>query len=235
MTQTRREKYREDTRDEILTIAWKQIGEAGAVGLSLRGIAREMGMTAPGLYRYYKDRNELVTTMLIDAFDSFSQTLETARDAYAAEDHAGRFRAICRAYFRWGAANPQKYILLFTTPIPGYEFTEEVIPSARRSFLVLLGVIREAQEAGRIAQEIAPDYLSKSLIDRYEELQKMGMPSTPPVIHLALSTWNNIHGMTSLFLQGYSLSFLKGQVNDFVETEIERMVKQLGLEKLMSH
>lgn len=51
MTQTRREKLRDATREEIMSTAWKQIGEVGASGLSLRGIAREMGMTAPGLYR----------------------------------------------------------------------------------------------------------------------------------------------------------------------------------------
>ena len=76
MTQTRRERIREATIDEIKSTAWKQVGETGAATLSLRAIAREMGMTAPGLYRYYKDRDALVTGLLIDAFDSFSAALE---------------------------------------------------------------------------------------------------------------------------------------------------------------
>ncbi len=81
MTQTRRERARDATREEILSTAWKQIGEVGAVGLSLRGIAREMGMTAPGLYRYYKDRDALVTALLMDAFTSFTASLEAGRDS----------------------------------------------------------------------------------------------------------------------------------------------------------
>ena len=83
MNPNRREKKRMATLDEIRATAWKQIGEMGAASLSLRGIAREMGMTAPALYRYYKDRNALVTALLIDAFTAFGNSLEAARDAYS--------------------------------------------------------------------------------------------------------------------------------------------------------
>ncbi len=85
MAQTRRERIRVSTIDEIKTTAWKQVAEQGAASLSLRAIAREMGMTAPGLYRYFKDRDGLVTALLIDAFDSFSTTLE-----FGSRDMRGR-------------------------------------------------------------------------------------------------------------------------------------------------
>jgi len=230
MTQTRRERLHKETIEEIKTTSWKQIGELGAAGLSLRGIAREMGMTAPGLYRYYNDRDALVTALLIDAFESFSMALETARDAFNADDHLGRFRAICKAYFHWGAENPQKYVLLFGTPIPGYQFNAKVGPSAQKSFLVLQGVIGEAHKAGKIAAEVAAIRLPASLQAQYEALQKIGMPYTPLDTHLALSTWNTIHGLTSLFLYGYSREFLGEQVESFVDSEIERMVQACGLE-----
>ena len=230
MTQSRRERLHKETIEEIKATAWKQIGELGAAGLSLRGIAREMGMTAPGLYRYYQDRDALVTALLIDAFESFSMALETARDAFDADDHLGRFRAICKAYFRWGVENPQKYILLFGTPIPGYQFNAEVGPSAQKSFLVLQGVIGEAHKAGKIIGESAAIRFPTLLESQYEALHRIGMPYTPLVTHLALSTWNTIHGLTSLFLYGYSQGFLGEQVEQFLESEIERMVKAFGLE-----
>ena len=230
MAKNRREKLREATREEIMSTAWKQIREVGASGLSLRGIAREMGMTAPGLYRYYQDRDALVTALLVDAFDSFSIALETARDEVEEDNHISRFRAICKAYFQWGMANPQKYILLFGTPIPGYQFTTEVGPSAKKSFLLLQGVIGEAHQAGKIVGEVEALGLPTNLKVQYEALQKIGMPYTPLVTHLALSTWNTIHGLTSLFLYGYSSGFLGEQVESFVESEIERMVKTYGLE-----
>src|SRR5215207_10963209 len=108
MNPNRRETKRTATLDEIRATAWKQIGEMGAAALSLRAIAREMGMTAPALYRYYKDRDALVTALLIDAFTAFGAALEAGRDSRPAADHAGQFRAACKAYFTWAAQNPQR-------------------------------------------------------------------------------------------------------------------------------
>jgi AcrR family transcriptional regulator len=229
MTQNRRERIRLSTIDEIKSTAWKQIVERGAASLSLRAIAREMGMTAPGLYRYFKDRDALVTGLLIDAFDSFSGALELARDTCAAGDHVGRFCSICKAYFKWGMANPQKYIFLFGTPIPGYQLAGEVGPSAQRSFLILQGVIGEVHATGRIKGEPGMPRLPASLNSQYNLLRKYGMPYTGVVTHLALSTWSTIHGITSLCLYGYFSGFLGEQVESFLEIEIERMVRSIGI------
>ena len=86
MNTNRREKKRNATLDEIRATAWKQIGELGAASLSLRGIAREMGVTAPALYRYYQDRDALVTALLIDAFTAFGSALETAPEFVVIDD-----------------------------------------------------------------------------------------------------------------------------------------------------
>lgn len=229
MNPDRREKKRNAALAEIRATAWKQIGEMGAPALSLRGIAREMGITAPALYRYYKDRDALVTALLLDAFTAFSQTLETARDTFSVDDHTGRFRAICKAYFGWAAQNPQRYALLFGTPIPGYLFAEELGPVAQRSFLVLQGVIGEAHAAGMVTGELAALRLPTGLKNKYEALRKMGMPYSPVATHLALSVWSTIHGMTSLYLHKYLTGFLQENVETFFEFETEKMVRMLGL------
>lgn len=230
MTQTRRERIRTETIDEIKATAWKQVAEQGAASLSLRAIAREMGMTAPGLYRYYQDRDALVTALLMDAFDSFTHAMEIARDECDSDDHVGRFRAISKAYFQWAASDPQKYLFLFGTPIPGYQFAPELGESAQRSFLVLQGVIGEAHKAGKITGELTALRMPTSLKSQYEALKKLGMPYVPIVTHLALYTWGTVHGMTSLFLYGYFTSFLGEQVEVFVDVEIEKMIRVLGLE-----
>lgn len=230
MAQTRRERLRTSTMDEIKDTAWKQIAEQGAASLSLRAIAREMGMTAPGLYRYYKDRDALVTALLMDAFSSFTESLETGRDTCAITDHVGRFHGMCQAYFQWAAENPQRYMLLFGTPIQGYLFAEELGPVAQRSFLVLQGVIGEAFAAGKIKDEVVTRKLPTGLRSQYEVLRKFGMPYTGAVTQLALSAWSMIHGMTSLYLYNYLSGFLQGEVGAFVEFEINRMIKAIGLE-----
>lgn len=229
MNPNRREKKRTAILDEIRATAWKQIGEMGAASLSLRGIAREMGMTAPALYRYYKDRDALVTALLIDAFTAFSDALQAGCDAYAADDHAGRFGGMCKGYFHWAVQNPQRYALLFGTPIPGYIFAQELGPVAQRSFLILQGVIGEAHAAGKITGEWGTLRLPTALKTQYEMLRKMGMPYTPQVTHLALSVWSMMHGITSLYLHHYLTSFLQEDVEAFVDLEIEKIAHLLGL------
>src|SRR5215210_2986993 len=167
MNPSRREQKRTAALEEIRSTAWKQIGEMGAGSLSLRAIAREMGMTAPALYRFYKDRDALVTALLIDAFTAFSDALEAGRDAHPSENYAGRFRAMCKAYFQWAAENPQRYALLFGTPIPGYLFSQELGPAAQRSFLIVQGMIGEAHAAGKITGEWATVRLPAVLNSQY--------------------------------------------------------------------
>src|ERR1051325_10737267 len=136
MSSKHREKMRLAIREEIIATAWKHIGELGAAGLSLRAIAREMEMTALALYIYCADRHSLITTLTIEACTSFRDALETARDARRVDDHVGRFKAISLAYRQWAIDYPQRYILIFGTPIAGYCMPEEVEPASQRSFQI---------------------------------------------------------------------------------------------------
>lgn len=230
MKPTRRERIREATIEEIKSIAWRQIEEQGAAALSLRAIAREMGMTAPGLYRYYPSRDDLVTALISEAFDSFSQYLEAALDAVPITDHAERFRKVCEAYFHWAVAAPARYSLIFGTPAPGYRMGEAAYPSAQRAFLVLQTVLGEAVAAGeaRGAAALAP--LPPELRARYQELQKFGMPYAPIATHLALTAWGALHGFTSLCLHGYLENFLADQVEGFLQKQIEQLAGLFGFE-----
>jgi AcrR family transcriptional regulator len=230
MVQTRRERVREATRDEIIAASWKQIAETGAPSLSLRAIAREMGMTAPGLYRYYPSRDDLVTALIIDAFNSFSDALETARDACPQDAHADRYRAVCMAYFQWGAKNPSRYLFIFGTPVSGYQMSELAVPSARRGFLIQQGVIGEAYKAGYVNPPESDIKFPRGLLARYKYLGQVGMPYLPVVTHLSLITWSTMHGITSLHLHNYLQGFLAEQVEGYVRHEIERLVRWLGLE-----
>jgi AcrR family transcriptional regulator len=230
MSPTRRERIRETTFEEIKSVAWKQIADQGVPALSLRAIAREMGMTAPGLYRYYPSRDDLVTALIIEAFNSFSQRLEAARDVQHADDHAGRYRAVCEAYFHWAVAAPSRYTLIFGAPVPGYQMGEAAYPSAQRGFLVLQAVIGEALAAGKIHRPAGANTLSLELLARYAALQKLGMPFDTTATHLALTTWSTLHGITALYLYGYLGRFLAGHVEAFVRQEIEQLMMLLGLE-----
>jgi AcrR family transcriptional regulator len=224
-----REKRRTITLEEIHAAAWKQIGELGAASLSLRGIGRELGMSAPGLYYYYKDRDALVTALLMESFTAFGDALEAGRDSCPAGDYAGRIRAICKAYFNWAAQNPQRYALMFDAPIQGYLFAKELGPAAQRSFVILQRVMGEAQAAGKITGPWAAVRLPAGLKLQLEALKKTGIPFTPFASHLALAVWSTLHGMTSLYLHQFLSGFLQQQVDAFVDFEIEKINRMLGL------
>jgi len=224
-----REKRRAITLNEIRATAWEQIGERGADSLSVRGIARKMGVSATSVYYYFKDHDGLVTALLLEAFQAFGDALEAARDSCPATDHAGRFRLLCRAYFDWAVQNPQRYALLFGTPIEDYLLAPELGPLAQRSFLILQRVIGEAHVAGKISGPWAVLRLPASLRAQYEELRRLGMPYVLMVTHLALSVWTTMHGITSLYMHHSLGGFLQQEVVTFVDFEIDKLTRTLGL------
>jgi hypothetical protein len=156
--------------------------------------------------------------------------LESSRNSCKPDDHVARFRAVCKAYFQWAISNPQKYALIFGTPVPGYQLDQRAGPAAQRGFLVLQNVIGEAYTAGKITGDAVTVRLPAALKSQYEVLKKYGMPYVPVVTHLALSTWSMVHGMASLYLYGYFAGFLADQSESFVNLEIEKMIRALGFE-----
>src|SRR5512143_3167717 len=131
-----------DLQEAIKKTAWKQIAEFGAPALSLRAIARELKITAPAIYNYFPDREALVTALIIDAFTSFGDWQLEARDSFPESDLPGRLYAIGLAYREWAHAFPQRYQLIFGTPIPGYQAPlEQTFPASARSPSALLSVV----------------------------------------------------------------------------------------------
>ena len=193
---------REATQEEILNTAWQQISRLGSPSLSLRGIAQTMGLTAPALYRYYPSRDELVTAMIIEAYQSLGQALEASIQAMAAEDHARRFLAVGCAYREWALARPERFALIFGTPIPGYHAPlERTLPAASRALGVLMAVLQAAWDAGRIQR---PPILGASLQGQMQAWKDAHALTTHPVVlYLTLISWARVHGLTSLELHGH--------------------------------
>src|ERR1043165_2727827 len=129
MVRPTRKKQIHDLQKQIKDTAWKQIAEFGTPALSLRAIARKLKITAPAIYNYFPDRDALVTALIIDAYKSFGDSQLEARDAVPVNDVQGRMQAIGIAYRTWAHTYPQRYQLIFGTPIPGYEAPlMEVLP-----------------------------------------------------------------------------------------------------------
>ena len=143
---TRRERQRTETTAEIKEAAWIELQAAGLQDLSLRSVARRLGMAPSALYRYFENRDALVTAMLIDAYSAFGEVLEQ-RYAEAAAKPKARAREIylevAKQYRSWALAHPLEYKLIYGTTIPGYTGTEQTTLASMRATDVLLQIMAD--------------------------------------------------------------------------------------------
>ncbi len=185
-------------QEAIKTTAWKQIAEYGAPALSLRAIARELGLTAPAIYNYFPRRDDLVTALIVDAFTSFGDWQIRACEAVPEADPVGRLMAIGLAYREWALTYPQRYHLIFGTPIPGYVApAERVMPAAARSLGVLVGSIQALQTAGRLKTADLPQ--APPVGNPHLDLWKsVGVEISMASLTVAILIWSHVHGLVSL-------------------------------------
>ena len=159
MARSRRERLRAQTFNEIKQTARYQMREHGAASISLRAIAREMGMSAPAIYRYFANYSELITSLIIDAFTSLADALEkadqrivaAASDLNSAETHHNRLKTLGLTYRDWATKWPQDYLLIFGTPLPNYTAAvEQTEPATQRVYQSLITVLASAQNNGHL-------------------------------------------------------------------------------------
>jgi AcrR family transcriptional regulator len=143
-----RERVRAELTGEITDAARRQLAEVGAAALSLRAVAREVGMVSSAVYRYFPSRDDLLTRLIIDGYDDLGTAAEAA-DAPSAPP-IERWRTVCRAVRSWALAHPHEYALLYGSPVPGYSAPADTIPAAARVGVVLGRILGEAARAGAL-------------------------------------------------------------------------------------
>lgn len=158
--------------------ARRQLVAEGAAKLSLRAVARELGMVSSALYRYFPSRDDLLTALIIDAYDSLGESAERAHESVAGAGPLERWVATCEAVRHWSLDHPHEYALIYGSPVPGYTAPQATVPPAARVGLLLIGIVRDAHqgsglpelpavpedlqaEAARIAADLAPDLPSE--------------------------------------------------------------------------
>ena len=139
-----RSRVRAQLTQEIKDEARRQLAEAGASALSLRAVARELGMVSSGIYRYFKSRDDLLTALIIDAYDSLGAEVEAAEALCEPTDFAGRWGACCHGVRNWALRQPHEYALIYGSPVPGYRAPVDTNSPASRVTQALVAIIREA-------------------------------------------------------------------------------------------
>lgn len=231
MEQTRRERLRTEMVAGIKETAWQQIGQEGAAALSLRAIAREMGISAPALYRYFAGRDELVTALIIDAYNALADAMEIADSAMNATDYNGRFQAIAHTYRQWALAHPQDFTLIYGTPIPGYQAPPErtIAPAAR--VLQAIGLLlAEAEQAGKLSApsvyQILPQALHQTAAALTSQLPVSNV--SPAVIALTMILWSTLYGLVWGELYGHFPPGL-AEAGELYQVEVQAICHRLRL------
>lgn len=186
---------------DVSRIARTHLAESGAAGLSVRAIARELGLVSSALYRYYPSRDALLTQLIIEAYDELGEAVETAEAACNRDDLAHRYRTASHAVRDWAKANPNEYALIYGSPVPGYAAPDDTIDPAVRVPAVL----------SRIAADMDPDnLLLRTSSDLAPGLQRqfasiataLGQDVDPRVLLVGVTQWAQLFGMVSFELFG---------------------------------
>ena len=147
---TARERARAEITREITDIARARLAAEGAAALSLRAVARDMGMVSSAVYRYFGSRDELLTALIIDGYNAIGEAVENADAACRRSDYSGRWLAACRAARGWAIAHPHEYALIYGSPVPGYQAPADTIGPAARSAVVFGRLVSDAHAVGQL-------------------------------------------------------------------------------------
>ena len=168
--------------------------------MSLRAVARDLGMVSSAVYRYVPNRDALLTMLIIDAYDSLGEAVEKAERAMSRDDYLGRFLAACHGVRNWALAHPQEYALIYGSPVPGYAAPEDTIAPASRVPTVLITILVDIEVAGR-----APAAAVDPVVRR--QLAPSGSSSTDSFrttcCSAGIAAWSGLFGAVSFEFGGH--------------------------------
>ncbi|MGW1060850.1 TetR/AcrR family transcriptional regulator [Micromonospora rubida] len=196
-----RARVRAEMLDEIKAVARRHLADDGA-NLSLRAVARDMGMVSSAIYRYFPSRDDLLTALIIDAYDTLGAAVESADAGADRLDLRGRWHAACRAARDWALAHPAEYALLYGSPVPGYAAPDDTVGPAQRPPAILVGILRDGVAAGLLS---APDpgELPEPLRTDLAEVADALVPGLPEaLLARGMAGWTQLFGLISFELFG---------------------------------
>jgi AcrR family transcriptional regulator len=222
-----RERVRAELTAEITDAARRQLAEVGAAALSLRAVAREVGMVSSAVYRYFPSRDDLLTRLIIDGYDDLGAAAEAADDPTAAP--ADRWLAVCRSVRAWALAHPHEYALLYGSPVPGYAAPVDTVAAAARVGIVLGRILGDAARDGALPPAAGVERDEALVSDDAVTVLGGEHPSLDDAVRIrALLAWSSLYGTISFELFGHFV----GSVEDgdrYFDRVIGELAALIGL------
>ncbi|MFK4297144.1 AcrR family transcriptional regulator [Arthrobacter sp. GAS37] len=202
---TPRERARARTVADIIRLGRQHLALHGAAGLSLRAVARDLGVVSSAVYRYVESRDELLTLLLIDAYGELGDEVDAAVDALPGDDYRGRFLALGRAVRQWALREPARYALLFGSPVPGYQApAERTTEPGTRVIYRMVGIFDAAYRAGALAADVAPAVVVPPALaaDLAAIRAELGVAVPEPALARGVLVWTSVFGAVSFEVFG---------------------------------
>ncbi|WP_327308212.1 TetR/AcrR family transcriptional regulator [Streptomyces sp. NBC_01298] len=196
-----RERARIEVTAAIKDEARRALAAEGAAKLSLRAVARELGMVSSALYRYFPSRDELLTALIVDAYNSVGAAAEAAdaRSLAAGGTPRARWAAVCASVRAWALERPHEYALIYGSPVPGYTAPIDTVGPASRVGNTLIGIVRAAYEGRGIALPPLPAELRPEAARMAADFAE-GLP--PEAAAALVAAWAQLVGLISFELFG---------------------------------
>jgi AcrR family transcriptional regulator len=246
-----RRRRRAAATQEILDAAESHLTEHGPAALSLRAVARSLGMTVQALYHYFPSRDALVTALVAKAYDDLADAVQAAVDAVADDSDGGARAAVdtvaddsdvprmvvaAEGYRRWATDHPERFRLIYGTPLRYYAAPAEgpTTQAMRRMSAIFERELFGGFTAAQLAAADTP-VLSSSLRAHLEQLPPDGLGSLPPpATALLMSAWGHMHGLVILEVFGHTVAMGDHQAEIFrmsmrnLLTDIHRRIPGAG-------
>jgi len=223
-TPNRRARLRTATSAEIKDTGRRLLVTGGPAAVSLRAIAREMGMTAPAIYRYFASLDALVLAIVTDLFEELRAAVEATAAAHADAPPLDRVAHMARGFRRWSLAHPAEFALMFGSPMPGV--TPPCSPASEagarfgETFFTVLG-----EHLAQHPLPAAPDAVDPGLFRPY--LETFGDRFPLPVVYLFVASWTRLYGMVAMEVFGH-LQWAMTDIEPLFERELSRTLAQLA-------
>jgi AcrR family transcriptional regulator len=215
---------RAEMTEEIKAVARRHLATDGA-NLSLRAVARDVGLASSAVYRYFASRDELLTALIIEAYDSVGTAAERA--AAAATDPFDRFLALTHAVRDWALADPHQWALIYGSPVPGYQAPLDTIGPATRVIMLIAHLVEDAFAAGRIID--GPPISGRFAEELAAVAEQFTPAASPRLVGAALAAFIQLCGAVSAELFGQLNKSVDEDRRGFFEFQMRGAASFIGL------
>ncbi|MHA6762938.1 TetR/AcrR family transcriptional regulator [Streptacidiphilus sp. PAMC 29251] len=226
---TARQVAREQMMRDIVRVGREHLAKVLPADLSLRAVARDIGVVPSALYRYVKDREALITLLIVDAYDELADEVDGALAAASKLSHRKRLEVAVLAARAWAVREPSRFALLYGTPVPGYTApADQTVAPGTRFALTLAGLVEDAWRAGELRTVEAPLHPTVRA-DMARLRESFGFEMPVGNVFRAYGLWSAVIGAVLFDAFGHYAADTLSDPEEFLRAHTDSLADAVGL------